>query len=86
MSHGSATANAEASSAKNTVFKHKKTRLTNKDRKDICLYAAENPLKRQEDIAAMFHVERSTISKILKKKNVWLELTTPQAKEAPSNR
>jgi hypothetical protein len=52
--------------------RHRKGRLTNKDRRDICLYHSKTPAARQEDIAAMWHVERSTISKILKAKAKWL--------------
>ncbi|KAF8809578.1 hypothetical protein BYT27DRAFT_7210187 [Phlegmacium glaucopus] len=49
--------------------KHKKHRLRDVDRKNICLYHLSNPNARQEDIGAFFGVERSTISKILKEKD-----------------
>ncbi|KAI5120766.1 hypothetical protein M0805_004729 [Coniferiporia weirii] len=49
-----------------------KRRLLNKQRKEICLYYLEHPNSRQEDIAARWGVERSTVSKILKHKNRWL--------------
>lgn len=54
--------------------KQKKQRLFNGDRKEICLYAKENPNARQEDIARIYGVERSTISKILKHKEKWLKV------------
>jgi hypothetical protein len=57
-----------------TILRHKprKGRLSNGDRRDICLYASRTPAARQEDIANLFHVERSTISKILKARDKWL--------------
>lgn len=44
------------------------------DRKFICLFAEKNPKARQEDIASKFHIERSTVSKILKGKEKWLKV------------
>ena len=46
----------------------KKKRLLGQDRYNICAYAAKNPGIKQEEIAAQFGVERSTVSKILKNK------------------
>jgi hypothetical protein len=54
--------------------KQRKQRLFNVDRKAICLYHQENPNARQEDIAARYGVERSTISKILKNKTKWMNV------------
>ncbi|EPQ50994.1 CenpB-DNA-bind-domain-containing protein [Gloeophyllum trabeum ATCC 11539] len=54
--------------------KHRKQRLFNVDRRAICVYATENPHLRQEDIAAQYGVERSTISKILKNKTRWMKI------------
>lgn len=56
----------------NMEEKKKKGRLTNKDRKDICEYHQNVPDARQEDIAQLWNVERSTISKIIKAKDKWL--------------
>lgn len=56
--------------------KQKKQRLDNNARKNICIYHEDHPNARQEDIAIVFKVERSTISKILKHKNKWL--STPE--------
>ncbi|KAJ7134441.1 Tc5 transposase DNA-binding domain-containing protein [Mycena epipterygia] len=68
--------------------KQKKQRLFNVDRKDICLYHKENPNARQEDIARIYGVERSTISKILKNKTKWLNVPANEdlriAKHRPS--
>ncbi|KAJ7095958.1 Tc5 transposase DNA-binding domain-containing protein [Mycena belliarum] len=68
--------------------KQKKQRLFNVDRKDICLYHKENPGARQEDIARIYGVERSTISKILKNKTKWLNVPADEnlriAKHRPS--
>ncbi|KAH7913408.1 hypothetical protein BJ138DRAFT_1059082, partial [Hygrophoropsis aurantiaca] len=54
--------------------KQRKQRLFNVDRKAICIYHQQNPNARQEDIAARYGVERSTISKILKNKTKWLNV------------
>lgn len=54
--------------------KHRKQRLFNVDRKAICEYHRANPTARQEDIAVRYGVERSTISKILKEKERWLNV------------
>ncbi|KIK91886.1 hypothetical protein PAXRUDRAFT_74013, partial [Paxillus rubicundulus Ve08.2h10] len=54
--------------------KQRKQRLFNVDRKAICVYHQENPNARQEDIAARYGVERSTISKILKHKTKWMNV------------
>ena len=49
-----------------------KRRLTNKQRRDICLYLEEHPTSRQEDIARLWDVERRTVIKILKHKTKWM--------------
>ncbi|KAG8876830.1 hypothetical protein FRB97_003896 [Tulasnella sp. 331] len=51
-----------------------KTKLTDMDRKFICVYAQNHPKARQEDIATKFNVERSTVSKILKSKEKWMKV------------
>jgi len=61
---------------------HRKQKLANSDRKAICLYARQHPSARQEDIAARYNVERSTISKILKNKERWLGCPDDDAKVA----
>lgn len=52
----------------------RKSRLYNLDRKAICCYARDHPDSRQEEIANRYGVERSTISKILKQKEKWLNM------------
>ncbi|GLB38452.1 putative centromere binding protein b [Lyophyllum shimeji] len=68
--------------------KQKKQRLDNAARKSICLYHDAHPNARQEDIAVVYKVERSTISKILKHKTKWLNTPDNQgdrvAKHRPS--
>lgn len=66
--HTRDTPTVEASSGRK---KGTKTRLWTVDRKKICLFAEANPHLRQEDIAKEFKVERSTVSKILKRKEQW---------------
>lgn len=59
----------------------KKSRLTNFDRRDICIYQRDTPGVRQEDIAKKWGVERSTISKILKEKQRWLAIPADETVE-----
>jgi transcriptional regulator with XRE-family HTH domain len=47
-------------------------RLCNGDRKKMCLEHIANPDLKQEQLAQMFSVERSTVSKILKNKDKWI--------------
>ena len=55
--------------------RHHKHKLRDQDRKAICVYHLEHPNARQEDIGSVFGVERSTISKILKDKDRWLNIS-----------
>ena len=55
--------------------KHKKHRLNDFARKKICIYHLSHPHARQEDIGAKFGVERSTVSKVLKEKDRWLNIS-----------
>ena len=66
--------------------KQRKQRLCNVDRKAICLFHQDLPSARQEDIAAKFGVERSTISKILKNKNKWLNMPTNETERVSKHR
>lgn len=53
-------------------------KLTDQDRKDICLYYEAHPQTKQDDIGAQFGVERSTVSKILKMKSKWLAIESEE--------
>ncbi|KAF4932056.1 Tigger transposable element-derived protein 2 [Colletotrichum viniferum] len=55
--------------------------LTDEDRKKMCQYAAEHPNVKQTDIGAMFGVERSTVSKVLRNKEKYLN---PEADRSQS--
>lgn len=66
--------------------KQRKQRLCNVDRKAICQHHQEFPTARQEDIAAKFGVERSTISKILKNKNKWLNMPAHETERVSKHR
>lgn len=69
------------------IKKHTKKKLDGLDKKRICLYHANHSNARQEDIAELFGVERSTVSKILKNKEEWLnvdENAVPAVKYRPS--
>lgn len=46
--------------------------LTDTDRKEMCRYAEKNPDKKQTEIGAMFGVERSTVSKVLRQREKYL--------------
>ncbi|OWO98517.1 hypothetical protein B2J93_2252 [Marssonina coronariae] len=48
--------------------------LTDSDRRRMCQYHEENPSVKQTEIGAMFGVERSTVSKVLCKKEKYLFL------------
>lgn len=50
----------------------KKVKLLNIDRKRICERHEANPKLKQEELASVFGVERSTVSKVLKEKTRWL--------------
>ncbi|KAJ3553664.1 hypothetical protein NM688_g3488 [Phlebia brevispora] len=52
----------------------RKKRVSSTDKADICRMHENEPELRQQDIAARYHVERSTISKILKEKERWLSI------------
>lgn len=58
-------------SAGSSIGPRRKTKLINETRRAICVFAEENPSARQEDIAARYQIERSTVSKILKQKEKW---------------
>ena len=49
-------------------------KLWSTDRKKICVFHRDNPGLKQEEIALTFGVEHSTVSKILKEKNRWLNV------------
>jgi hypothetical protein len=46
--------------------------LTDEDRRNMCLYHEENKTAKQTDIGALFGVERSTVSKVLRQKEKYL--------------
>ncbi|KAL9094603.1 MAG: hypothetical protein Q9165_003162 [Trypethelium subeluteriae] len=46
--------------------------LTDADRRRMCLYHEENPTTKQTEIGALFGVERSTVSKVLRNKEKYL--------------
>ena len=54
--------------------KAKKAKLDNTTRKAICLYQQDHPHLKQEEIAQHFKIERSTVSKVLKGKYLWLNI------------
>jgi len=54
--------------------KTKKAKLDNITRKAICIYQQDNPHLKQEDIGRHFKLDRSTVSKILKGKYIWLNI------------
>lgn len=46
--------------------------LTDDDRRRMCQYHIDNPAMKQTEIGALFGVERSTVSKVLSRKDKWL--------------
>ncbi|KAH0276033.1 hypothetical protein KCU91_g4137, partial [Aureobasidium melanogenum] len=55
--------------------------LSDDDRRRMCKYAEENPTAKQTEIGYLFGVERSTVSKVLRKKEQYLNHARP--KETP---
>ncbi|KAE9984886.1 hypothetical protein BLS_000969 [Venturia inaequalis] len=47
--------------------------LTDVDRRNMCIYAEKHPDRKQNDIGAMFGVERSTVSKVLGNKEKYMQ-------------
>ncbi|KAK0551094.1 hypothetical protein OC845_002344 [Tilletia horrida] len=70
---GTSGAGAGASAAVAAAAK-RKSKILNSDRKRICEYHRDNPGHRQDDIAALFGIERSTVSRILKDQDRWLAI------------
>ncbi|KAL2164496.1 hypothetical protein VTH06DRAFT_3712 [Thermothelomyces fergusii] len=56
-----------------TTSQPRKT-LTDEDRRAMCQYAEDHPTAKQTDIGARFGVERSTVSKVLRNKEKYLNL------------
>ncbi|KAI9758352.1 MAG: hypothetical protein M4579_003091 [Chaenotheca gracillima] len=57
--------------------------LTDADRRRMCTYHEENPTVKQTEIGAMFGVERSTVSKVLRQKEKYL---LPDGSRSPVKR
>ncbi|KAI5205830.1 hypothetical protein E4T39_02953 [Aureobasidium subglaciale] len=55
--------------------------LSDEDRRRMCKYAEDNPTAKQTEIGYLFGVERSTVSKVLRKKEIYLNSSQP--KETP---
>ncbi|KAH7631753.1 hypothetical protein B0T09DRAFT_356266 [Sordaria sp. MPI-SDFR-AT-0083] len=56
-----------------TTSQPRKT-LTDEDRRRMCQYAQDHPTAKQTDIGAQFGVERSTVSKVLRHRDKYLNL------------
>ncbi|KLO04087.1 hypothetical protein SCHPADRAFT_897297 [Schizopora paradoxa] len=61
----------------NPHHKQRKT-LKCREKKEICEYYGAHPELRQEDLGDMYDVHRSTVAKILKKKEAWLQISEEQ--------
>lgn len=48
-----------------------RARISSLDKQKICLYRKSHPSIKQSELAAVFHVGRSTISKLLKHQDIW---------------
>ncbi|KAL1882014.1 hypothetical protein VTK73DRAFT_2996 [Phialemonium thermophilum] len=51
---------------------HQRRTLTDDDRRRMCQYAEEHPTAKQTEIGALFGVERSTVSKVLRNREKYL--------------
>ncbi|KAH0541347.1 hypothetical protein FGG08_004185 [Glutinoglossum americanum] len=68
----SAPMSATASSHSTHSTSSPRRTLTDADRRRMCIYHEENPTVKQTEIGAMFGVERSTVSKVLRQKEKYL--------------
>ncbi|RAK87951.1 centromere binding protein B [Aspergillus costaricaensis CBS 115574] len=62
----------KSSSGKSNSNPTPRRTLTDEDRRRMCLYHEENKTAKQTDIGALFGVERSTVSKVLRQKDKYL--------------
>ncbi|KAI2642913.1 hypothetical protein GGS21DRAFT_198125 [Xylaria nigripes] len=60
--------------------------LTDQDRRDMCKFADENPGVKQHDIGLRFGVERSTVSKVLRRKDQYLNQEDRNASPVKKNK
>ncbi|KAI8952777.1 hypothetical protein F4801DRAFT_188128 [Xylaria longipes] len=60
--------------------------LTDQDRRDMCKFADENPGVKQHDIGLRFGVERSTVSKVLRRKDQYLNQEDRSASPVKKNK
>ncbi|KAH0830892.1 hypothetical protein FOPE_02000 [Fonsecaea pedrosoi] len=74
LSAGS-TSDMTPTSAKTNTSRRK---LTDEERRQMCIEAEQNPTMKQTQIGAKFNVERSTVSKILRQRDKYMN---PQSKE-----
>ncbi|KLO04048.1 hypothetical protein SCHPADRAFT_948037 [Schizopora paradoxa] len=51
-----------------------RSRLRDRERKEICEFARRHPGTVQDDIASLFDISRGTVSKILKQSDKWLQM------------
>jgi hypothetical protein len=66
--------NTQQGQAANSIEHPKLQRLTNDQKREICLYHLSNPNLRQGQLAKHFNTQQYTISRILKERNKWLNL------------
>ncbi|GAP91107.1 putative centromere binding protein B [Rosellinia necatrix] len=60
--------------------------LTDQDRREMCKFADENPGIKQHDIGLRFGVERSTVSKVLRRKDQYLNQEDRSASPVKKNK
>ncbi|KAI0405687.1 hypothetical protein F4802DRAFT_606700 [Xylaria palmicola] len=60
--------------------------LTDQDRREMCKFADENPGVKQHDIGLRFGVERSTVSKVLRRKDQYLNQEDRSASPVKKNK
>ncbi|KXN70778.1 hypothetical protein CONCODRAFT_78690 [Conidiobolus coronatus NRRL 28638] len=70
--------NTQQGQATNSIEHPKLQRLTNDQKREICLYHLNNPNLRQGQLAKHFNTQQYTISRILKERNKWLNLDGTQ--------
>ncbi|KAL1297079.1 hypothetical protein AAFC00_004664 [Neodothiora populina] len=60
--------------------------LTDDERRKMCEYHEQNPSAKQNEIGSMFGVERSTVSKVLRQKEKYLQKYTEAVVRSPERR
>lgn len=68
---GPSSSSLTSRSERRTRTTKRRARISSLDKRNICIYQRDNPNASQCDVARKFGVDRSTVSKILRHRDVW---------------